>query len=96
MRTVVDLPLWRLRSRLDAQSVCQPGDVDLFFGPEDETPKERSFREGVAARLCRDCPVSGECLEFAVRSGEVFGVWGGVGEQERRALIRERKRRSAA
>lgn len=88
----IELPLSRLRPRIDAQAVCQPGDVDVFFGHDDETPTERRFREGVAARVCRSCPVRAECLELAIRTGEQFGVWGGVGEHERRRMIRVRRK----
>lgn len=89
----VELPQSWLRSRVDMQAVCQPGDVDVFFGHDDETSSERRFREGVAVRVCRSCPVQAECLELAIRSGERFGVWGGVGEHERRRMIRATRRK---
>lgn len=42
----------------------------------------------MAARLCAECPVQDECLEVELRiAGEnTVGVWGGLSEEDRRAL----------
>jgi WhiB family redox-sensing transcriptional regulator len=42
----------------------------------------------LAARLCAGCPVRRECLEFELRTGgaDTVGVWGGLSEDDRRAL----------
>ena len=34
--------------------------------------------------MCRGCEVQPECLEYALRHGEKFGIWGGMSERERR------------
>lgn len=41
-----------------------------------------------AERLCSGCPVQGECLELELRlSGpDTVGVWGALGEDDRRAV----------
>ena len=31
-----------------------------------------------------------ECLEYALRNGEKFGIWGGMSERERRRIRRQR------
>lgn len=41
---------------------------------------------GPAKALCDECPARAQCLEFALATGERFGVWGGLDELERRAL----------
>src|SRR3954454_10992170 len=43
----------------------------------------------VAARLCAGCPVQSECLELELRlfGEETVGVWGALGEDDRRALV---------
>lgn len=50
------------------------------------------FVEGAAQRearsLCRGCPVQMECLADALDNRMDFGVWGGMTERERRALLR--------
>jgi WhiB family redox-sensing transcriptional regulator len=52
------------------------------------------FVEGSAQRevrnVCAACPVRLECLADALDSRADFGVWGGMTERERRALLRRR------
>ncbi len=64
----------------------QPG---LFFGPGDtEQWRAHRRREARAKAVCAGCPVRQQCLGFAVASGERSGIWGGLGEDELRALQR--------
>ena len=44
----------------------------------------------VARELCFRCPVRLECLIDALDHRIDFGVWGGMTERERRALLRRR------
>ncbi|RAE30272.1 WhiB family transcriptional regulator, partial [Burkholderia multivorans] len=44
-----------------------------------------------AKTVCRRCEVAETCLQWALESGQDAGVWGGLSEDERRAL----KRRAA-
>lgn len=52
------------------------------------------FVEGAAQRearaVCHGCPVRLDCLADALDSRADFGVWGGMTERERRALLRRR------
>ena len=52
------------------------------------------FVEGSAQRearaVCSGCPVRLECLADALDNRMDFGVWGGMTERERRALLRRR------
>jgi WhiB family redox-sensing transcriptional regulator len=43
-----------------------------------------------AKAFCRTCPVRTECLAHALDERVEFGVWGGMTERERRALLRQR------
>ncbi len=38
--------------------------------------------------VCQRCPVIAECLAEALDHRTEFGVWGGMTERERRALLR--------
>lgn len=60
---------------------CLEADPDAFF-PE----KGGSTRE--AKRICAQCHVREECLEYALNNDERFGIWGGMSERERRRLKR--------
>lgn len=42
----------------------------------------------MAKEACRKCPVADQCLEFAVRNQERFGVWGGFTPRERNKITR--------
>ena len=74
------------------RAACR-GDVAALFFPDDpaETREARREREAAAKRICATCEVRVECLEYALRANETHGVWGGLGEFERRALARERR-----
>jgi WhiB family redox-sensing transcriptional regulator len=52
------------------------------------------FVEGAAQRearaVCTGCPVRLSCLADALDNRMDFGVWGGMTERERRALLRRR------
>ncbi|WP_343245011.1 WhiB family transcriptional regulator [Streptomyces sp. SID14478] len=55
---------------------------------------ETLFVEGAAQvaakRICSACPVRTECLSHALDQRIEHGVWGGLTERERRALLRRR------
>ncbi|MCC7543445.1 WhiB family transcriptional regulator [bacterium] len=69
---------WRLASN------CSGTDPDLFF-------PERGASTAEAKSICRGCAVRKDCLEFALSSGERSGIWGGMSEQERRWIRRQRR-----
>lgn len=43
-----------------------------------------------AKSVCKVCPVSAECLEFALINNEKFGIWGGVSPSKRKLMRRAR------
>jgi WhiB family transcriptional regulator, redox-sensing transcriptional regulator len=57
-----------------------------------KTPPDTLFVRGAAQRpareLCFTCPVRMACLVEALGSETEFGIWGGMTERERRALIK--------
>lgn len=84
---------WRWEWQLYAH--CRGRD-DLFFHPHGEREPARGQREQAAKALCASCPVRPECAEHALEMAEPYGVWGGVTETEREALLhgpREPRRR---
>jgi WhiB family redox-sensing transcriptional regulator len=50
----------------------------------------RGARQREARDFCRTCPVRTECLAHALDQRVEFGVWGGMTERQRRALLRAR------
>ncbi len=61
-------------------AACRNGDPDALF--------VQGAEQNVAKRICRGCPVRYECLADALDNRIEFGVWGGMTERERRALLR--------
>jgi WhiB family redox-sensing transcriptional regulator len=75
------------------RAACRGEDAGLFFAPNHfETKDEKHTRERRAKSLCAGCPVKIECLDYAIRTREAHGIWGGLNELERRHLIRYRER----
>jgi WhiB family redox-sensing transcriptional regulator len=50
----------------------------------------RGAEQNKAKQLCSSCPVRTECLAEALDNQIEWGVWGGMTERERRALLRRR------
>lgn len=79
---------WRLRAS------CQTTLSDLFF-PVGNGVAALEQIEG-AKEVCEACPVRAECLEFALKTNQEAGIWGGTSEEERRKLrkrwLAERRR----
>ncbi|MFE7423123.1 WhiB family transcriptional regulator [Rhodococcus sp. NPDC057529] len=73
---------WQIRAR------CRAMDTELFFPQDPEPRPDRIRRERKAKEVCIDCPVLRECRNYALAAGEVYGVWGGTSESERRTMHR--------
>jgi len=72
-----------------ALAACRGEDATPFFAPSYfERRSEKDAREAVAKASCRRCQVRDDCLAFALEVREAHGVWGGMNEMERRALLR--------
>lgn len=69
----------------------------MFFHPMGERGRAHDEREEKAKEICRRCPVRETCLGYALAAREPYGVWGGLTEDERDALLgRARHPRRAA
>jgi WhiB family transcriptional regulator, redox-sensing transcriptional regulator len=71
---------WRNRS------ACLDEEPELFFPIGNAHPAILQTEEAKA--VCRRCEVMETCLTWAMESGKDAGVWGGLSEDERRALKR--------
>jgi len=77
--------------RWEMEARCRGMDGTVFFGPNGFEPKqERLSREEAAKAICAGCPVIAACRDHSLEHGELYGVWGGLGEVERRALLEGR------
>ena len=72
-------------------AACRGEDAAAYFAPNYfEKRSEKDAREARAKRICARCPVREPCLAYALRIREPHGVWGGLNEMERRAVLRQR------
>ena len=63
-------------------ATCQQGAPDDLF--------VRGAEQHKAKVVCATCPVRTECLAEALDNKIEWGVWGGLTERERRAILRKR------
>jgi len=75
-----------------AAGACLTADPDLFFPIAGGAPSAR--QQGEALRICARCPVRQQCLDFAVRTGETHGIWGGTTPDQRTSARRRARRRA--
>lgn len=72
------------------EAACVDSEVDVFF--PDRTVGNSPYRK--ARAICAGCPVSGECLAYAMKveaaipMKDVSGMFGGLAPTERVALRR--------
>ncbi len=61
-------------------AVCAEIDPEIFF-------PEKGGSTKLAKKICRDsCELTEECLNYALKNHERFGIWGGLSERERRKV----------
>lgn len=65
-----------------ARGACRTSDPDALF--------VQGAAQNRAKAVCLGCPVRTQCLADALDNRTEFGVWGGMTERERRALLRRR------
>jgi WhiB family transcriptional regulator, redox-sensing transcriptional regulator len=75
----------------------QPGDASFDWrhsarcrNEDPETLFVQGAQQRDAREVCKGCPVRTECLAHALDNRVRFGVWGGMTERERRALLKRR------
>lgn len=68
------------------QAACREADPELFFPVAARGPGARETARAKA--VCSACRVRRQCLQYALATRQLHGVWGGTSEDERRALKR--------
>jgi WhiB family transcriptional regulator, redox-sensing transcriptional regulator len=67
---------WRTRA------ACRYVEPELFFPLGTAGPALQAIDR--AKQICGACPVRARCLDWAIRHGAAYGIWGGRTEEERR------------
>lgn len=74
------------------RGACAQGNPHLFFHPEGERGPARARRDEAAVAVCSGCPVIDACRQHGLSVQEPYGVWGGLTESDRRAIVARRRR----
>ena len=69
----------------DGSQVCSQIDPELFF-PEDKLDAQQKIK--VVRPICQSCEFKNPCLEYALKHKDLYGIWGGFTEQERKSMRR--------
>lgn len=87
MRDPRDIENWR------ADAKCRDMDTEWWYPPRDKDLYKPIADKAKAVCLGKDgrpaCPVRLECLLYAERIDEQYGIWGGLSHRERNALVRK-------
>jgi len=65
-------------------AACQDSDPEAWF-PLSADPRHSAD----ALAVCRTCPVLDDCRDWAIATRQEYGVWGGLTEDQLRALKRK-------
>lgn len=68
-----------------SSAACANVGPDLWFPTNPE-------HSGPALRICSSCPVVAACREYAIESGQRWGSWGSMTQQQLRAEYAKRHR----
>jgi len=72
---------WRLKG------LCRNRDTEEFFYPDGERGAAKARRERAAKAICKRCPVIEPCGDWALARREQYGIYGGMTEKERAAIL---------
>jgi WhiB family transcriptional regulator, redox-sensing transcriptional regulator len=75
-----------------SKAICRDTDPDLFFPVG--TTGQALVQIARAKEVCAECPVRVPCLEYALETNQDSGIWGGLSEEERRAIRRQQAARA--
>lgn len=70
------------------EGACRDKDPELFFLEYALRGPAKRKKEIAAIAVCNTCPVLQQCRDHALKVPEMFGVWGGLTEEQRRILVR--------
>jgi len=78
---------------IDFDPPCAETYPDAYFtedveGSDGKIVSSAYRHEADAKRVCISCPARLQCLEYALKNGEM-GIWGGTTENERRKIRRQ-------
>jgi WhiB family redox-sensing transcriptional regulator len=78
----------RVEEAWQVRAACRGPQAVVFFPPSHfERKSDKLQREEQAKAICASCAVREPCLQYALRIREPHGIWGGLSEADRRAMV---------
>ena len=71
------------------KAACRGADSSIFM-PSNRGPFD-PVKKAEALSYCNRCPVRAECIDYALSFDITIGIYGGLTQQQRRALNKERR-----
>lgn len=68
-------------------AACRELPTEMFFYTDGERGPRRKNRENAAKAVCASCPVLQACRKQALTLAEPYGIWGGLTEEDRLAIL---------
>ena len=68
-------------------AACRELPTEMFFYTDGERGPRRKNRENAAKAICASCPVLQACRKQALTLAEPYGIWGGLTEEDRQAIL---------
>ncbi len=89
---------WLQRDRVSTgwmtEAACHGHEPELWFPVSRPGQSRTSYHNKPATDICDTCRVRLQCLEYALALDIKYGIWGGVTERSRDALLRRQRRLS--
>lgn len=94
-------PVWNYDPNWDRNPKrgCAGQDPKIWFPVEvdkngNETDNEPVYASPNTKRICDQCEVKADCLEFALATDQPAGIWGGMTTYERQLIKKPKQRKS--
>jgi WhiB family redox-sensing transcriptional regulator len=87
----INMSAQRVEDTWQIKAACRGPQAAVFFPPPQfERKDEKLERETRAKEICATCSVKRDCLDYALSIREPHGIWGGLNEVERKALLAQK------
>jgi WhiB family transcriptional regulator, redox-sensing transcriptional regulator len=73
-------------------AACRSADPELFFPVSASDSNPAQVAEAIA--VCAGCLVRSQCLDYAIRTRQMHGIWGGMTEEERYRVVQAQLERA--
>lgn len=79
-----DTAYWKFLRKIQSVGKVPCEEAPDIFYPEDFPSLQlRQLATATAKRLCNECPIKRDCLEYALETNQRYGIWAGTTSADR-------------